>query len=235
MFGNATPPDLDSFAGFSSEDRMAPRSPYGASKLAAHRTAAVYRDSYNMYISCGILFNHESPIRPREFVTRKITRQIGEMVLGRRKVMRLGNMEARRDWGFAGDYVEAMHKMLQVPAPVDCVVGTGLTFSISHFVAETLMQYYILLNNPSWSDAFSARQRLDWRTKASAMLEAPNDYIVSDDKYKRPAEVDYLRADPTEAIHKLEWRAQTNLADLVTMMVKEDFHQLVREQEQEAS
>jgi GDPmannose 4,6-dehydratase len=171
-----------------------PRSPYGVAKVYGHYITMNYRESYNLYACSGILFNHESPRRGPEFVTRKISQTVAQIRLGQANELRLGNLEAKRDWGFAGDYVEAMWLMLQQSQPEDYVVGTGETHSVAEFVEI----------------AFS-HVGLDWRK-----------HVVIDPAFYRPAEVDLLLADWTKAREKLGWRPQTLFADLVKEMVDAD-------------
>ena len=183
-----------------------PRSPYGVAKVYGHYITMNYRESYGMFACSGILFNHESPRRGLEFVTRKITHAVARIKLGLAHELRLGNMQARRDWGFAGDYVRAMWMMLQQPAADDYVIGTGETHSVEEFVEI----------------AFS-HVGLDWR-----------EYVVIDPKFHRPAEVDLLLSDPSKAIAALGWKPQTAFKKLVTMMVDADLAALVRQTMQQA-
>jgi GDPmannose 4,6-dehydratase len=171
-----------------------PRSPYGVAKVFGHYITVNYRESYGMHASSGILFNHESPRRGLEFVTRKITNAVARIKLGKQRELVLGNLDARRDWGFAGDYVRAMHLMLQQPEPDDYVVGTGETHSVREFV-ELAFQYV----------------GLDWR-----------EYVRTDPRFVRPAEVDHLTADASKARRVLGWAPQTSFQDLVRMMVEAD-------------
>jgi GDPmannose 4,6-dehydratase len=175
-----------------------PRSPYGVAKLYGHWITINYRESYNLFACSGILFNHESPRRGLEFVTRKITDGVARIKLGLAKELRLGNLEARRDWGFAGDYVRAMWLMLQQRGPGDFVVGTGETHSVREFVATAF-----------------AHVNLDWQR-----------YVVSDPKYLRPAEIDVLRADASKARHILKWEPEVSFPELVRMMVQADVERL---------
>ena len=171
-----------------------PRSPYGVAKVYAHWITVNYRESFNLFAVSGILFNHESPRRGLEFVTRKITDAVARIKLGRQHELRLGNLEARRDWGFAGDYVDAMWRMLQLDAPDDFVIGTGETYSVRDFCAA----------------AFSAVD-LDYR-----------EFVKQDEKFFRPAEVDLLVADPSKAEQRLGWTPKVSFAELVRMMVDAD-------------
>jgi GDPmannose 4,6-dehydratase len=171
-----------------------PRSPYGVSKVFAHWMAINYREGYGMPVSNGILFNHESPRRGENFVTRKITMGIAAIKKGKAKELRLGNLDAKRDWGFAKDYVEAMWLMLQQEKPDDYVVATGETHSVREFLEE----------------AFSYLG-LHWQ-----------DYVVVDPKYFRPAEVDFLLGDPTKAQRALGWQPKVGFKELVRIMVDAD-------------
>jgi len=171
-----------------------PRSPYGVAKVYGHFITVNYRESYGLHASSGILFNHESPRRGLEFVTRKITSGIARIKFGLQKQLALGNLDSKRDWGFAGDYVEAMHLMVQQPAPDDYVIATGETHSIREFLER----------------AFS-HAGLEWEA-----------HVVSDQRFMRPAEVDYLIGDASKARAKLGWRPKTSFDDLVRMMVDSD-------------
>ena len=175
-----------------------PRSPYGIAKVYGHWIAVNYRESYEMFTCSGILFNHESPRRGLEFVTRKITHGAARIKLGLTDELRLGNLEARRDWGFAGDYVEAMWRMLQQEKGVDYVVGTGETKSVQEFCEA----------------AFGAVD-LDYQ-----------DFVVQDPKFYRPAEVDLLVADPSKAKKELDWAPAVKFDELVQMMVVSDLNAL---------
>ncbi len=175
-----------------------PRSPYGVAKLYGHWITINYRESYNMYAVSGILFNHESERRGREFVTRKVTDGVARIKLGLSKELRLGNLDSKRDWGFAGDYVRAMWLMLQQDTPDDYVIATGETHTVQKLV-ET---------------AFQAAD-LDW-TK----------YVVTDQALVRPAEVDLLIGDPTKAKTKLGWVPEMTFQQLIERMVKADLERL---------
>ena len=171
-----------------------PRSPYGVAKLYGHWITINYRESYDLHASSGILFNHESPRRGIEFVTRKISYGVARIKLGQQQELRLGNLEAQRDWGFAGDYVKAMWAMLQQDEPDDYVVSTGETHSVHEFCEIAFDQ-----------------AGLDW-----------NDFVVVDEKFFRPAEVDLLIGDPAKANKVLGWEAETSFDQLVRMMVDAD-------------
>jgi GDPmannose 4,6-dehydratase len=172
-----------------------PRSPYGVSKVYAYWLTVNYRESYGLYACNGILFNHESPIRGKQFVTRKITDGVAKIKLGLAKELRLGNLDAKRDWGFAGDYVEAMYLMLQDKNPDDYVIGTGESHTVREFVQA----------------AFKAVGISDWEK-----------YIVIDPQYKRPAEVPALKAKADKAMKNLNWKPKVTFVELVEMMVRAD-------------
>ncbi|WP_457637189.1 GDP-mannose 4,6-dehydratase [Oceanithermus sp.] len=187
MFGAAPPPQNE-------KTPFYPRSPYAVAKVAAYWYAVNYREAYGMFIANGILFNHESPLRGETFVTRKITRAAGRIKLGLQNKLYLGNLDAKRDWGFAGDYVEAMWQMLQQDEPGDFVVATGESYSVREFLEL----------------AFSFLD-LDWR-----------DYVEIDPRYFRPSEVDYLLGDPKKANEQLGWKPKVEFKELVHMMVDHD-------------
>jgi GDPmannose 4,6-dehydratase len=177
-----------------------PRSPYGVAKCYGHWITVNYRESYGMFAVSGILFNHESPRRGIEFVTRKVTDGAARIKLGLARELRLGNLDARRDWGFAGDYVDAMWRMLQQPHPQDYVIGTGETHSVRELVEIAF-----------------AHVGLDWRS-----------YVRTDERFIRPAEVDILLADPGKARRELGWTPTVDFRGLVTMMVDADLAALAR-------
>ena len=192
MFGKATEtPQRESTPFY-------PRSPYGVAKVYGHWITVNYRESYGLYAVCGILFNHESPRRGLEFVTRKVSHGVARIVRGRTTELRLGNLDARRDWGFAGDYVDAMWRMLQRPDPVDYVIGTGEM----HTVRELC-------------EIAFGHAGLDWKQ-----------YVRVDPAFVRPAEVDLLQADAGKARQELGWRPTTSFAELVTMMVDADLERV---------
>jgi GDPmannose 4,6-dehydratase len=174
-----------------------PRSPYAAAKVYAHWTTVNYREAYGLFACSGILFNHESPRRGETFVTRKITRALARIKAGRQQKLYLGNLDAKRDWGYAKEYVEAMWLMLQQPEPDDYVVATGQTNSVSEFLEE----------------AFSYAG-LDWR-----------EHVELDPKYLRPAEVDYLIGDATKAKRAFGWQPKVTFKELVRIMVDADIEQ----------
>jgi len=171
-----------------------PRSPYGVAKVYGHFLTQNYRESYGMFAVSGILFNHESPRRGAEFVTRKVSLGVAGIKLGLESKLRLGTLSARRDWGFAGDYVRAMHLMLAQDEPADFVVGTGVTHSVQELVSRAF-----------------ATVGLDWR-----------EHVVSDPAFVRPAEVDHLCADPSKVAKELGWEPTVAFDELVTMMVESD-------------
>jgi len=178
-----------------------PRSPYGVAKVYGHWITVNYRESYDLHASSGILFNHESPRRGLEFVTRKITHGAAQIALGQATELRLGNLDAKRDWGFAGDYVEAMWRMLQQEAPDDFVICTGETHSVREFCEFAF-----------------GRAGLDYE-----------DHVVVDERFFRPAEVDLLVGDAAKAETQLGWRPRTRFNQLVEMMVDHDLETLQRQ------
>jgi len=179
-----------------------PRSPYGVAKVYAHYSTMNYRESYGMFACGGILFNHESPRRGLEFVTRKISDGVARIHLGLKDKLTLGNMDARRDWGFAGDYVKAMWMMLQQDKPQDYVIATGETHSIKEFVEE----------------AFKTVGISDWEK-----------YVKQDERYMRPAEVDLLIGDASKAKKELGWKPEVDFKSLVKMMVEADIKLLKKQ------
>ncbi len=175
-----------------------PRSPYGVAKVYGHWITVNYRESYGIFAASGMLFNHESPRRGMEFVTRKITHTAAQIKLGLARELRLGNLDAQRDWGFAGDYVEAMWLMLQQKEPRDYVVGTGETHSVREFV-----------------EAAFSRLKLDWKR-----------YVKMDKQFLRPADVHVLLADARRARQELGWKQKVGFQELVEMMVDADMARL---------
>jgi GDPmannose 4,6-dehydratase len=194
MFGAAPPPQNEGTPFY-------PRSPYGVSKVAAHWFAINYREAYGLFICNGILFNHESPRRGETFVTRKVTRAVGRISQGLQDKLYLGNLEARRDWGFTGDYVEAMWLMLQQKKPDDYVIATGEAHSVRDLVEL----------------AFAAAG-LDWQR-----------HVEVDRRYFRPTEVEALCGDPAKALSVLGWEPRVTFAELVKMMVEHDIDLAQRE------
>ena len=196
MYGGALKESLNEDSPFD------PKSPYAASKVFAHNITKIYRESYDLFAVNGILFNHESPFRGETFVTRKITRAVGRIALNLQSKLTLGNLDANRDWGFAGDYVEAMWKMMQHDSPTDWVVATGQTQSVKDFAK-------LAFENVD----------LNWE-----------DYVVTSEKYFRPNEVEHLLGDPSKAKNELGWSPKTSFNELVKMMVEYDLNLAKREQ-----
>lgn len=194
MFGSANPPQSET-------TRFEPRSPYACAKVYAHYQTVNYRESYGMFASNGILFNHESPRRGETFVTRKITLAAARIKLGLQKKLYLGNLDAKRDWGFAGDYVEAMWRMLQHDRPDDFVVATNKAISIKDFLALTFEHI-----------------DLDWQ-----------DFVEIDERFYRPAEVDYLLGDYSKIQRELGWSPTHDVTSLAKMMVESDLKLAKRE------
>ncbi|HEY3532855.1 MAG TPA: GDP-mannose 4,6-dehydratase, partial [Casimicrobiaceae bacterium] len=178
-----------------------PRSPYGVAKLFAHWSTDNYRESFGLHASSGILFNHETPLRGIEFVTRKVSDGVARIKLGKAKELRLGNIDAKRDWGFAGDYVDAMWRMLQQESADDYVIATGVTTTVREMCRIAF---------------------------AHVGLDADR-YVVVDPQYFRPAEVDVLQGNPARAKARLGWSATTSLEELMTMMVDADLRRVARE------
>ncbi|HKF42384.1 MAG TPA: GDP-mannose 4,6-dehydratase [Thermoanaerobaculia bacterium] len=195
MFGNVETAPQDE------ETKFQPRSPYGVAKLYGHWITVNFRESYGLYAVSGILFNHESPRRGTEFVTRKITLSVARIAAGLQKTLRLGNLDARRDWGYTGDYVRAMRMMLQQDEPRDFVIGTGESHSVREFVEEA----FRILD-------------LDWRR-----------HVSMDPALSRPADVDSLVANPRRATTELGWKPTVDFRGLVRMMVEADVALVARE------
>ncbi len=192
MFGKVQSPSQNEATPFY------PRSPYGVAKLYAHWITINYRESFGLHASSGVLFNHESPLRGIEFVTRKVTDAVARIKLKRAETIALGNLDAQRDWGYAADYVDAMWRMLQQPAPDDYVIATGVSTKIRDMCRIAF-----------------AHADLDWER-----------HVVVDAALFRPAEVDVLRGDSSKAAERLGWRASTDLAALMAMMVDADLRRL---------
>lgn len=194
MYGSTQPPQNETTV-------FHPRSPYAVAKVAAHHFVVNYREAYGMFLCNGILFNHESPRRGETFVTRKITRAVGRIKLGLQDKLYMGNLDSKRDWGFAGDYVKAMWMMLQQDQPDDYVVATGESHSVREFL-EMAFGY----------------AELDWK-----------DFVEIDKRYFRPSEVDFLMGDPSKARKVLGWEPEVSFEELLKMMVDHDMEQARRE------
>ena len=190
-----------------------PRSPYGVAKLFGHWITINYREAYDMFACSGILFNHESPLRGEEFVTRKIIKGLVKIKKGLKKQLLLGNVEAKRDWGFAGDYVEAMYLMMQHDIPDDYVISTGENHSIKDFIKIVCDELDIKIE---WSGENLNEKCIDSSTGKVI--------IKINTKYYRPAEVDVLLGDSSKAKNTFGWKPKTSFEDLVSMMIKADYH-----------
>ena len=190
MFGNSNEVKTEN-------SRLQPASPYGTAKVFAHKSAQMYRESYDMFISCGILFNHESPYRGLEFVTKKITSWLAKIVTKKADKIYLGNINAKRDWGFAGDYVKSMWMMLQQEKPSDYVVCTGESHSVKDFLEES----------------FNYADLGDWQN-----------YVEIDEKYFRPIDIDNLVGDSSKAQNELGWKPEMKFKELVHLMVDHDIN-----------
>jgi GDPmannose 4,6-dehydratase len=188
-----------------------PRSPYSVSKLFGHWITINYRESYNIFTCSGILFNHESPLRGMEFVTRKITHSAARIKLGLQKEVRLGNLDSKRDWGYAAEYVNAMWLMLQQEKPDDYVIATGEAHSIREFIEIAFSE---LDMNIEWSGKEVDEKGIDTRTGKTV--------VAIDREFFRPCEVDYLAGDSSKAREKLGWKPQTSLKELIRMMLDRD-------------
>ena len=187
LFGSTPPPQ-------SEESKFLPQSPYAVAKLFAHNIARVYRDAYGIFVSTGILFNHESPRRSRTFVTRKISTAVSEILRGERDSLELGNLHAKRDWGYAPEYTDAMWRILQLDNPVDLVIATGTQYSVGDFC----------------NFAFS-HVNLDWEK-----------YVISSDKFMRPLEVESLQGDSSLAASTIDWKPKVFAPELAKIMVDAD-------------
>ncbi len=188
-----------------------PRSPYATSKVFSHYTVQNYREAYKMFAVSGILFNHESPLRGEEFITRKVSLGLTRIIAGKQKILKLGNIYAKRDWGYAKDYVEAMWKMLQVKKPEDFVIATGKTYSVKDFINKCIK---ILNLNTKWIGKGLNEKLID--------LDRKKPIIVIDKKYFRPSEVNILKGDYAKAKKILKWSPKTNLDNLAKIMIKSD-------------
>jgi GDPmannose 4,6-dehydratase len=206
-----------------------PRSPYAAAKVYAYWITVNYREAYNIFACNGILFNHESPIRGETFVTRKITRAVARIALGLQNKLYIGNLDAKRDWGYAGDYVRAMWAMLQQPYPDDFVIATGENHSVREFVEKAFL---------------TAGIQIEWTGKGTKetgivksiydpdipFLRTGDTLICVDPRYFRPTEVENLLGDPSKAKEKLNWKSSVSFNELVEIMVKEDLIEAKKDQ-----
>jgi len=192
-----------------------PRSPYGVSKLFGHWITKNYRESFGLRASSGILFNHESPLRGREFVTRKISLAMSRIALGQQDTLELGNMDAQRDWGFAGDYVEGMWRIINADPQDDYVLATGETHTIREFASLAAERLGMTLE---WEGEGVDEKGIDTKTGKTVIQVNP--------RYFRPAEVDLLLGDPSRAQNELGWRRKVNFPQLVELMVREDYNLL---------
>ncbi|EJK99923.1 GDP-mannose 4,6-dehydratase [Pseudomonas chlororaphis] len=188
-----------------------PRSPYGVAKLFAHWTTINYRESYGIFATSGILFNHESPLRGKEFVTRKITDAVANIEIGTQQVLELGNMDAKRDWGFAKEYVDGMHRMLQIDTPETFVLATNRTETVRDFVS---MSFKAVGVDIDWRESGENEFGVDRRTGVTRVKVNPRFY--------RPAEVELLIGDPSFAKERLGWKPETTLEQLCQLMVEAD-------------
>ena len=209
MFGNSTKGLINESTNFD------PASPYAISKVAAHYLVKLYRKAYNLDCCSGILFNHESPLRGEEFVTKKITRQLCEILKNKRSIMYLGNIYAKRDWGFAPDYVEAMWKMLQLKTKDDFVIGTGLSYSIKKFINLTCKYLKI---------------KIKWTGKGinEKCVNLNNNKVIIkiSKKYYRPLDVDHLQSNPIKAKKILNWSSKTSLTSIIKEMCDDQISSL---------
>ena len=196
-----------------------PRSPYGVAKLYAYWITVNYREAYNMFACNGILFNHESPLRGETFVTRKITRAIARIKLGLKHDLYLGNLDAKRDWGYAGDYVKAMWLMLQQKEPRDYVIATGEAHSVREFVEKAFKEVGITI---AWEG--------DGVNETGRDNETGEVFVRVDPRYFRPTEVDFLLGDPSKASSELGWESVVSFDELVKLMVREDLKEAKKDQ-----
>ena len=192
-----------------------PRSPYATSKAFAHYTVQNYREAYNLYAVSGILFNHESPLRGEEFITRKITLGLAKIILKKQKILKVGNIHSKRDWGFAGDYVEAMWKMLQVKKPKDYVIASGKNYSVKQFINKCVK-------------ALNLKTKWVGKGLNEKLINRENNtpIVVIDKKFFRPSEVDNLKGNYNNAKKDLKWKPKTSFAKLVKMMVYSDIKEV---------
>ncbi len=214
MFGSAPPPQGENTP-------FCPRSPYAAAKVYSYWMVVNYREGYKMFACNGILFNHESPRRGETFVTRKITRALANILAGKQKRLYLGNLNARRDWGFAPEYVEMMWLMLQQEEPDDFAVGTGESHSVREFVEKAFNYAGIEIE---WHGSGISKKGVIYSSAStlSSTLNAGDSVVEIDPKYFRPTEVDYLKADITKARQKLGWMTRTTFDELIKIMVDYD-------------
>jgi GDPmannose 4,6-dehydratase len=200
-----------------------PRSPYAVAKLYAYWITVNYREAYNMFACNGILFNHESPNRGETFVTRKITMAVSKIAIGKEKVLYLGNLNSKRDWGHAKDYVEGMYLMLQQDSPEDFVLATGITTTIRDFVKLAFLEIGIMIEfrgNNENEEGFVVECNGNYKIKTGEVV------VKVDPKYYRPTEVDLLIGDSSKARKKLGWRPKYNLKTLISEMVNADLNRL---------
>ena len=188
-----------------------PRSPYASAKVFSHYTVQNYREAYKIFAVSGILFNHESPLRGEEFITRKISLGLAKIIAGKQKVLKIGNIYAKRDWGYAKDYIEVMWKMLQINKPQDFVIATGKTYSVKEFINKCVK---ILNLKTKWTGKGINEKLID--------LNKKKPIIIIDKKYFRPAEVNFLKGNYTKAKKVLKWSPKTNLDNLAKIMIKSD-------------
>jgi len=224
MFGNATDfPQKETTPFY-------PRSPYAAAKVYAYWVTVNYREAYNMFACNGILFNHESPLRGETFVTRKITRAVARIKLGLQNKLYLGNLDSKRDWGFAGDYVKAMWMMLQQEEPDDFVIASGDSHSVREFVEKVFIEIGITLAwKGSGLDEVGVLESLQDSQSSSFALRPGDEVVKIDTRYFRPTEVDYLLGDPTKAKEKFGWETKMSFSELVKIMVQEDLIEAKRD------
>jgi GDPmannose 4,6-dehydratase len=206
-----------------------PRSPYAVAKLYAYWITVNYREAYNMYACNGILFNHESPLRGETFVSRKITRAVARLVLGLQQKLYMGNLDAKRDWGHAKDYVEAMYLILQQPKPDDYVIATGVTTSVREFMLRCFKHVGITLNfKGTGVNEVGIVEKVD-STVEGCVLKAGDEIVAIDPRYFRPTEVDLLQGDPSKSKKILGWEPQYDVNKLLAEMVDADLNLMRRE------
>jgi GDPmannose 4,6-dehydratase len=218
MFGDAGAPQNE-------QTPFQPRSPYAAAKLYAYWMTVNYRQAYGMFACNGILFNHESPRRGETFVTRKITRALAHMRLGKQKKLYLGNLDTKRDWGFAPEYVEVMWRLLQMDKPDDYVIGTGQSYSVRAFVEKAFSYAGVTI---AWDGAgVNERALVSSCTSEWSLVFKPGDCVVEiDHRYFRPTEIDHLQADASKAQKLLGWQPRVTFDELVAIMIDYDFKYL---------